>query len=51
MSKKQKKSKRETSAETYFPVDKEDLKHTTEKIIKDFSLEIKKIKKKKVKNH
>ena len=40
MAKKQKRSREETSAEGYFPVDEEDLKHTTEKIIKETNIEL-----------
>ncbi|RLG12239.1 DNA topoisomerase I [Candidatus Pacearchaeota archaeon] len=49
MPKKPKKSKEEKTVEEYFPVDEEDLKKTTEKIVKDFSLEVKKTIEKKVK--
>ncbi len=38
-----KKKKQENSAENYFPVDEEDLKHTTLKINKEISLKAKKI--------
>ncbi len=37
MPQKSKKSKEEKIAENYFPVDKSDLKYTTEKEIKDFA--------------
>jgi len=50
MPKKQKKSKEETSAEEYFPVDDEDLKHTTIKTVKESSPDIKRITEKKVKS-
>ena len=49
MPKKQKKSKEETSAEGYFPVDEEDLKHTTEKTVKESTPDNKRVTEKLVK--
>ena len=49
MPKKQEKTKAETSAEEYFPVDDEDLKHTTEKKVKESTPDNKRITEKRVK--
>ncbi|MBD3247218.1 DNA topoisomerase I [Candidatus Pacearchaeota archaeon] len=47
MPKKPKKSREETSAEEYFPVDEEDLKKTTEKTVKEYQPDNKRVTEKK----